>query len=511
MKYTAEFDSNIAAQAKKDADAVRALRSEMEAASAAITKASRAGPSVGQQAVADRSPWAGPLRVNQAVPEIYRATGALKKEQEARAAKEKTEAAAAKAAERRRAAGAAGGAAGAGVKMAAGAAAAAAGALGVASLAQLAMGYHGMARLNMLTARTSLQLRQMFLGVDSGPAVRAADRFLTSIFGKGQVAATGLQGLFTRSFNSIFGAMERGQPIATALFQGIVRGGLQVENTYLRARLGIAPFVDAIEGAIGPVDAAGSSAEIASVAVWGLAAAGAAVAAPYAAAAGAITLAIDQWRKLKAEWGSWKEGASLVGKQLRRDLGFTSAADEAADIDTRTRAGFSNTGEQQAAAKARADWNLANGLAGAAGTETGEAYAAGMVKGAAAGAGAVNAAGQGLVTAMDAGVRAKGEIKSPSRLAKRTAANFPAGTVEGIKSGKGQVQAAAESAMVPDLGGGGSAGVAAPAAAGMRIEIVQHNTFGGGSRGDIEASLEAANAKLIRDLAVQLGIPVTVS
>ena len=63
--------------------------------------------------------------------------------------------------------------------------------------------------------------------------------------------------------------------------------------------------------------------------------------------------------------------------------------------------------------------------------------------GVAAGLPAVTSAGEAIARALDQGTRAAGEIHSPSQLAARTGAQFPAGTVQGIDSGRDDVAAAA--------------------------------------------------------------------
>lgn len=446
MKFEAEYSSNIAAGAKADADAVKQLRTELDKASGAMRSSAAAGSSTGSRAAAGGSPWAGPLRVNQDAPEIYRALGALKQERDAQAKQKKRGDALSRV---KQAAGGGVGTVAGGARMAVGAAAAAGGIAGVASLAQLALGYQGVARIQALIFRTQMQARMMFRGVDSGPAVRAVDRFLGSIFSQSSVAGRALGGALTRGANGFFAFLERSQPVATAFFQGILLGGLYAESAFLRARLALLPYTSAIESAIGPTDAINGAAAAGLVTFGVLAVAVGGVAGAFVAAGAAIGLVIDQWVKLKREWGAWKEGAGLIGKQMRRDLGLLSPEDEANATDDKTRRGFDSKGEQQSAVKRREEWMKANGL----GSASGEAYAQGVIKGTTGGASAAAAAGGALADSVDRGFRDKAQIKSPSKVAERRGEMIPAGVARGVVKGTPQVEAAG-AAMMPSLGGG---------------------------------------------------------
>lgn len=389
------------------------------------------------------------------------------------------------------------------------AAMAAMGAAAGLELTKLALGYKGMAQLQAIGARTGLQIRGLFRGVDPMPVVRAADR-LSQIFNPATAAGKALSGMFTRAFNGIFGIVEKAEPYVSAFFKGMIIGAQYAEIGWLNLRLALKPTTDAIADAIGPMDATAGAAVAGGAALTYLGATAAAAAAPFlplAAAIGAVGAAVDQLTKLSREWntGDW----DLIKNKLAKDIGITSQEDREKALQAEGMANFQ-------ASQAKAVGNAPGGQAAAAndnGISTGKAYADGMVQGVGQGAAAVGAAGQSIAKTLDKGVRDAAQIHSPSRLARDTARNYPAGTVQGIDDGAGDVQAAADRSLVPTMGAGapGAAGGAAGARGGPIFVTIKHEWPAGvekASRTAIEDAGEAGTWRAIRVLAEQLGVPV---
>lgn len=506
MEFRADFKSNIAEKAREDAAEVKRLRSELTAAGGAMGGMAKAGASIGQNAVGSRSPWAGPLRVNQQVPDIYRAVGAYKAEQQAAEKAKKAKDSLAKTAAEKAASGA--GTMAGGAKMALGAAGGAAGVMGLAGLGKLALGYQGMARLQALGFRTQIQMRQIFSGVDSSPATRAADRFLNSIFSKGSATGKALEGLFGRTATSLFGGLEKAQPYVTAFFQGMVLAGLYIENAALRVRLATLPMTLAIEDTIGPTNGMKIAAAGGAVALIALTGAATGAAAPFVAAGAAVSFLVAQIQQLKAEW----DGDALR-KQVRKDFSFGFIDDDKAKGPGEGEsAGGRSRAEVDAINRERRLAMVSEGGGKeqeSAGSSSGRMYAAGVEKGLDAGADAAARAGGRLAKKVDTGFRNEAEIRSPSRKAEETASYIPQGTVRGLDKGAASVQAAAER-LSPKMPGASAGG---PSSGTPSASIVIHNHFPelkSGDRGSIEAALDAAFERGVRHVAQALGIPVQI-
>lgn len=381
---------------------------------------------------------------------------------------------------------------------------AALGVAGAGGLARLALGYKGMMQLQGVSYRLGLSFRQLFSGVNPAPVIRAANAFAEQ-FKKTSVLGHALEGLFTRSFGTLFAGVEKATPYAIAFVQGITLGFLTAENAILRARLAFAPYSLALEEATGDTDGLTIAAELGGIALAALAVKATVAAAPflpYALAIGAVVAALDQLNKISKEWDE-NSGAQIIAK-LKKDVGLGG---DAAPRGVVTGADYD---KQLAAAKAKA-----TPAAAANGAETGKQIAAGLVKGMDAGAADVTAAGGRLAQAADAGVKAKAKIKSPSRLMEQNALYMGDGAIRGLdKSGPG-VQAAAERNLVPDVAGMGGAGGGARGAGGGNITLQINSPLvqvmaGGGA--DIEARIMAAAPRLLdevmRRLALQLGVSV---
>lgn len=507
MDVRFNLDSNIAARAEADRAAVKALRAELEAAGASTDKLADAGAKAADKAKPfSSSSWADKDALKFA-QEMHSARGKFAEDTAKREEKASEKAAQA----REKAADKAKSKAREGAEMAFGVAAGAAGISGLASLGKLAMGYQGMARLQALGFRTEVQMRQLFRGVDSAPAVRAADRFLNSIFSKSSATGKALSGMFERGFGGFFAMLERNQPLITSFFQGAIIAGLKLEETYYVLAEAALPFTSAVESTIGPLGELKIAATGGQVAVAGLALAATGGAAPFVAAAAAVGLFVEQVVKLKKEWGEWKEGKRLIGNKLRGDLGFETQ--EEFDAKRRTPGeGESGAGGDAEVARINAERQRLIAAQREAGADSGEAYAAGVMKGVKGGADAAGAAGRDLAGAVDKGFRVGAEIHSPSKKAERTAENVPAGTVRGIENGIPDVQAAANR-MAPVMPGVGSSGRGATGGGLARLELnVNVTVQGGGSvadEGPMRVIAQRVFGEECRAALMSLGIAVT--
>lgn len=386
--------------------------------------------------------------------------------------------------------------------LAKGAALAGGAALGVAGaggLTKLALGYKGVMALQGVSYRLGLSFRSLFSGINPAPVVRAATAFADQ-FKKTSVLGHALEGLFTRSFGTLFAGVEKATPYAIAFTQGVVLGFLHVENAILRARLAVAPYTAGLEKAMGATDGLAVAADLGVVALGGIAIAAAAAAAPflpYAAAIGAVVAALGQLNALQKEWDN-NSGAQIWAK-LKQDLGGAATLPK----------GMTTGAEYDKLHPATASPKAAT-----ASMEAGKQIAAGVAKGMDAGAPEVAAAGGRLAGAADKGIRTKAKINSPSRMTEEDGRHMGDGAIRGLdKSGPG-VQAAAERNLVPNVAGmGGGAGARGAGGGTLALHftgpLVQVTSSGAG---DIEAALMRAMPRVVDELArllsIQLGVPV---
>jgi hypothetical protein len=443
MEFRADYRSNIAEAAKADAAAVRELADSLEAASGGLKLLQKASGSGGATASGEKKEAAPKYSGGDpsGYDKMIERWATLRKKERDEAAKRRRQRFADAAADAR-----------AGLNKAAvvGGVVAAAGVAGGMSLGRLAMGYQGMARLQALGMRTQLQMRQLFRGVDPSPVVRAADRFLTSIFSPATASGKALAGIMSRSFNGAFQAIERIQPYVTGFFKGAVIGALMLENAWLDLRIATFPAIDAFERAHASIDGVRVAGYAGAASIGALALAAGAAVAPFAAAAGAIGAVMLQIEKLSNMWDDNSFGQ--ITKQLKIDLGFDSA--EAAEKRIAEGANVTSLASQSRFA-------FEAGKAGAPppnalGEEAGRAYAQGIAAGAAGGADAAAAAGGSLAGAVDKGFRTKAEIHSPSKMAERSAEYIPEGTIKGMRNRASDVQAEADRSLVPQMPGGAS-------------------------------------------------------
>jgi hypothetical protein len=377
---------------------------------------------------------------------------------------------------------------------------AAAGVAGVASLAGMAIGYKGMARLQALSYRASLDLRGLFRGVDASPLLRAVTK-LESNLKTNTVTGAALSGLLTRGFNGFFSLLEKAEPYVTAFGQGMLLAGLYAENGILRARLALAPYMGAILGVVSSTTLLKTAAVGGGLAIAVAAGYAAAAAAPFlalAGAVGAVAAALEQASKLAKEWD--ESSSSQIWAKFKQDIGVTSSEDAEKAILAKAQANAAKNAPRPgpAAGPALAAAGAAPGPALAAGASTGKALAAGVVVGMQAGTPDVKAAGAALAAAADAGVKEKAEIHSPSRLFKRRAGQMGEGAEEGFAAAAPGVQEAAARALVPGgpSGGGGAPVGGSSAGGGLSVlvtigQVVFPNVRGGRPE-DIRGAFEGA-------------------
>lgn len=356
------------------------------------------------------------------------------------------------------------------------------GVAGAAGAVKMALGYRGVAQLQAITARAEVNVRKLFTGVDPSPVVRAYNRF-TQIFSASTVTGKVFGDVITRSFNQLFAAVEKAEPLVTGFAQGMLLAFLYAENGVLRARLALAPYSEMLGDIFSKsalVKAAAIGGGLAIAVAGGYAAIAAAPFLTLAAAITAVVSAYEQATKLAKEWDEnssgqiWNKLADDLGvndARKARDKAYLSGGHSDADTNAffasqqpKAQAGASGAsaaaksgGEAGAAGAAAAKKGNDPGAAAAAGAAAGTAMAAGMVAGMAGGKAAVEAAGKDLAGAADKGVRDKAEIKSPSKLFRREGAYMGQGTVGGIRDQADAVQEAAEQALVPRPPRGGRA------------------------------------------------------
>jgi hypothetical protein len=546
MEYKATLDNQISGPAKAAAGDLRALQGAALAASDAIKGIPSAAPGLpGAATGAGRGiPSAKPANDNAASKaakdaaklaeysfQVKQRSLALAEKAETKASKDadaatrqrqrqalsdwrglqRERAKAAKDAEPKTSTGAGGGLAG-GAKLALGAAGALASAAAGASILQLALGYKGMARLQMITARASFDMRRLFAGINPTPALDALAKFEKNF---STTTSTGrvLQAVLTRTFDGFFKAVAAAEPYATAFLEGAIGAGLRLEVTWLKARIALFPLTDAIDKVTGKIDGIGIASTAGGGALVALGGWALWTAAPFIVLAGAITsvsAAITQASKLMDEWD--QNSAGEIWKKIKgdqknfwlgeghsdEDYGITSGA----DYDTVSR-------RKALAAEHASSKVSAAPAAKSAGVETGKALGDGVVLGMAATEAAVAAAGGKLALAADKGVKAAAKIKSPSRLMRERGGQMGEGAALGIEDKAPRVQEAADRSLVPSAspGGGGRAG-----AAGAGITIAQIGPFiiegSAGKTGDLEAMLRAKIPQIadeiLRRIALEL-------
>lgn len=338
-------------------------------------------------------------------------------------------------------------------------------------LTKLALGYKGMAQLDAITTRAGFNLRRLFKGVDATPAIRGVDRFL-QVVNPASVTGKALAGVFERTFNTLFKGFETFEPVATAAFQGVVLGALLLESKIQGVEIGV------LEAAL-------------------------AFKTQFPQATEAIEELLGPLGDLKADL-KFIAGISLDGP-------FGALKKISDTVQSKT------TGALRKAGVGKDDDNVAELLpdaakpAGDAGEATGKAYTDGLVKGIAGGTDAVASAAGALAGVIDPKVRQVTDTHSPSRKAFATGEEQPAGLAEGIRSGIPAVSQAANDAGAASNSGTRSGASGAQGTGGdsraITINMYWPEGVDKARRGEMQAAAEAGIYAALRAVNGTLAIP----
>lgn len=356
----------------------------------------------------------------------------------------------------------------------------------VYKFAPLAMGYMGMARLSMISAQASFNMRRLFVGTNPKPLLDALQRTSQLIDPRTFTGKT-LGEFFVRSADGIFNFISKAEPYVRLFFKGMLYGALQAEIAWLKLRIAIQPALNMLPNGIGLMTAfsAGALAIKASFGLMGIGIALGAVKAgsallsfgraalvatgpllPFVAAVVALAAAYDQAIKLKAQWD--ENSSTQIGNKIKADLGITSK--EESDAAMSKRQGIT-TGDdydkkyklgKYAEKPATPIPKGADKQAAAAGPPIGRNLGLGIVAGMKDVEGKVAAGGRDLVLAAEGGAKSEAEIKSPAAKWRREIGrNLGEGAALGLDDSADRMDSAARAMMpgAPGIGGiGGRAG-----------------------------------------------------
>lgn len=370
----------------------------------------------------------------------------------------------------------------------------------LSELTKLAIGWRGMAQLQMVSWKATMDMRRLFQGLDSSPLVRAAQK-LEQNLSKSTVTGTMLSAILQRGFGDFFRIVEKGSSLVDTLFQYAVLGALKAENAWLDLRIAAKPLTDVLGGlgdelarAFGNANDMAPSDGLISYKTT-LEEIGAAA---KAAAEGvkALTSALQ----------AANEGRFLLN--AKRNLGMISAE------EYQRQRGSTNPDDYEAALR-RKEAALSGAPAGAAGTAgeaTGKQLAAGIVKGLDGAAKELGDAGGRAVDAVNKGAQAAGEIHSPSELTRREVGRqLGAGVARGVDDQAPAVQRSADRSLVPTVRGATDAG-APGATPPTSVSIAQIGPFHFGdairSVKDLSDAAETAVHDGVRRAMIRLGLAV---
>ncbi|XXX73878.1 hypothetical protein WMF30_40150 [Sorangium sp. So ce134] len=421
-----------------------------------------------------------------------------------------------------------------------------AGVSGALGLAKVAIGYHGMARLQMMSYQASVQIRSLFRGVDSRPLERAYLQF-TKLFSLSSTTGHSLSDATTRGFNALFQAIEKAEPYVSAFVRGSILGAMKLEVLWVRARIWLFPFTSALGDTLGKIDgisvaayagmaavgllaakatgvlSLGGAALTAGKAMTFLAARGAAAglvattaAAPwlaFAAAIGAVVAAGYNFVKLVDEWDTDLVLRSLgIRGESDADRMNRQFDEEAA---ARAKAGKQSRVQHVDQLPTAAAPKLPNAPTDAArrdGWKLGAAMGDGLIGGFKSKEAFIEAAGAAGVAAAQRGAQKKAEIHSPSRLFRREVGRqMGEGARLGLKDSEPKVQKAAEESLVPSPraahGGAPGAGTGAPAGLVLQVTTGDIIVGAGMQRSEVRESLDEALVQMAQRVGVMLGMP----
>jgi hypothetical protein len=389
-----------------------------------------------------------------------------------------------------------------------------AGAGGAVNLAQIAIGYQGMARLQTISYQASLQIRSLFRGVDSRPLERAYLQF-TKLFSLSSTTGQGISKGLTRGFNGFFSAIEKAEPYVSNFVRGAYGGVLDLEYAWLRARVALLPLTDAIEdasGGLSGLDVAAAAGAAGVAALTGYAVVAAAPFIALSAAIGSVVAAADQLAALKREWdgdlilrslGIGESDADRMNRQFDEEAAARKKAGKKSLVRQVDQTVGAAAGAPVAAPKPPVD------LATGAGRRTGAAMGAGIVAGLKEQERALAAAGAAGVAAAQRGAELKADIHSPSRLFRREVGRqMGEGARLGLKDSEKGVQEQAAASLVPSprVAGGGSSGAPAAGVV-LQLSVGEINVGAGVQVADVRESFDEAMTALVQQVGVMLGAP----
>ena len=360
--------------------------------------------------------------------------------------------------------------------------------------APLAMGYMGMARLSMISQQASFNMRRLFVGTNPKPLLDAIQRTGQLLDPRTFTGKT-LGEFFVRSADGIFNFLSKAEPYVRLFFKGMLYGALQAEIAWLKLRIAIQPALNLLPNGIGLMTAfsAGALAIKASFGLMGVGIALGAVKAggallsfgraalvatapllPYAAAIGAIALALGQAIELKKQWD--ENSAKQIKEKLKEDLGFTTQAEREEAFDKRNKSGKYYVDKPDVAKPVSAPMPKgADKQAAAAGPPIGKNLGLGIVAGLEETKGKVASSARGLVQEAEKAAKDEAEIKSPAAKWRREIGrNLGEGAALGLDDSADRMDSAAR-AMMPDAPGIGGIG----GRAGGGISIGQIGPFNG--------------------------------
>jgi hypothetical protein len=390
--------------------------------------------------------------------------------------------------------------------------------IGVASkLAPLALGYAGMARLSMISAQASFNMRRLFTGTNPKPLLDALQR-TSQLIDPRTFTGKALGDMLVRSSNGFFNMLAKAEPYARLFFKGMLLGALQVEGAWLKLQIAIQPAIALFPKGTGLMTAfsAGALAVKSAFALMGVgivvgavktgaamvsfgasALAATAPLLPFVAAVVALAAAYDQAIKLKAEWD--ENSATQIKNKLKEDFGFTTQAERDEAFDKRNKSGKYYVDKPDVKPVAPTPKN-AEKQAATAGPPIGRNLGLGMLAGMKDMQGKVEAGGRDLVLAAEGGAKAEAEIKSPAAKWRREIGRqLGAGAALGLMDSADKMDEAGRAAIpdAPSVGGfaGGKRG-------GVVIQQIGP-FFGVGA--DVESLIRRIVPDVIDDMAERIG------
>lgn len=355
-------------------------------------------------------------------------------------------------------------------------AAAAAGAAAIAGMVPLAMGTRGMAQLGAVASRASMNFKNMFVGVDPSPVVRAFSKF-TNNFTTGTVAGKALQKQLTGMFNGMFKGLEKAEPYLTGFAKGAILGIIKLEGKFYEAESAVLDLVESEEDIVFPliqaadgVDGIGLAADLATL--------------PFIIIGEELKGAVWLAGQLK-DLMEWIAGDGKDGPTPDYSGGASGGNDGGNGGDNGERAG-SGIGDNGGMGGAGSGGNTDSGAtevtdgvandvgAGAAeaGKQIGVDLGNGIVEGLNSTVPDVTAAGANVANAAETGARTASDTHSPSRKMAKFGGDLGDGVIVGLEDSADRVQRAAASSLVPTPTAGANGASTGTSGSGTGIQIM---------------------------------------